>query len=101
MKEFRILLIIIDENNNENKIYDDLKQKLFDSLVKWENYRRMRWKIEEFFKFMKEELKLKNIHAYTKRSVYKHVYLNVLLIKTMINTGYRQIEEITRLIDFT
>lgn len=94
------LIDYYEDNNEEIKIYDDLKQKLFESLVKWEDYRRMRWKIEEFFKFMKEELKLKNIHAYTKRSVYKHVYLNVLLIGMMINTGYRKIKEITRLVDF-
>ncbi len=90
-----------EDNNEENKIYDNLKQKLFNLLVKWEDFRRMRWKIEEFFKFMKGELKLKNIPVYTKRSVYKHVYLNVLLIGMMISTGYREIKEITRLVDFT
>jgi hypothetical protein len=90
-----------DNNNEDIGIYNNLKQKLFESLINWEEYRRMRWKIEEFFKFMKEKLKLKNIHAYTKRSVYKHVYLNVLLIGMMISTGYRKIKEITRLVDFT
>ncbi|MBZ9570945.1 transposase [Methanobrevibacter sp. TMH8] len=90
-----------EDNNGEIKIYNDLKQKLFDSLVKWEDYRRIRWKIEEFFKFMKEKLKLKNIHAYTIISVYNHVYLNVLLIGMMISTGYRKIKEIKRIVDFT
>jgi IS4 transposase len=89
------------EKKYKNQIYIDLKQKLFNLLPKWEDYRRKRWKIEEFFKFLKIELKLKKIHAYTERSVYKHVYLNVLLIGMMINAGYREIEEITKLVNFT
>jgi len=90
-----------DQYDDPNQIYQYLKDKLFNLLPHWEDYRRQRWKIEEFFKFLKGELKLKKIHAYTKRSVYKHVYLNVLLIGIMISTGYRKIEEITRLVNFT
>lgn len=89
------------EEKYKNQIYNNLKQKLFSLLPKWEEYRKKRWKIEEFFKFLKIELKLKKIHAYTKKSVYKHVYLNVLLIGMMISTGYREVEEITRLVEFT
>jgi len=90
-----------DENKNDTGIYNYLKQKLFNLLPKWENFRRMRWKIEEFFKFMKENLKLSDIHAYTKKSVYKHVYLNVLLMGIMISKGYGGIKEIMKLVDFT
>ncbi|MDR2623060.1 MAG: hypothetical protein LBC39_00590 [Methanobrevibacter sp.] len=57
------------------------------------------WKIEEFFKFLKNELNLKDIHAYTKRSVYKYVYLNVLLVRILIFKGYKEIQEITGLVD--
>jgi len=89
------------EEKYQNPIYNHLKQKLFNLLPKWEDYRRKRWKIEETFKFLKEELKMKNIHAYTKRSVYKHVYLNVLLIGIIISKGYKKIEEISKLAEFT
>jgi len=89
------------EEKYKKSRYNNLKQKLFNLFPKWEEYRRRRWKIEEFFKFIKIELKLKKIHAYTKRSVYKHVYLNVLLMGIMINTGYREIKEITNLLNFT
>jgi len=89
------------EKEYKNPIYNYLKQKLFQLLPKWKDYRRQRWKIEETFKFLKQELKMKNIHAYTKRSVYKHVYLNVLLIGIMISKGYKKIEEISNLVEFT
>jgi len=89
------------EEKYRTKIYEHLRQRLFNLLPKWEDFRRMRWKIEEFFKFMKVELKLTNIHAYTKKSIYKHVYLNVLLIGIMISKGYSEIEEIIKLVDFT
>ena len=90
-----------DEKKDDTGIYEYLKQKLFNLLPKWEDFRRMRWKIEEFFKFMKTNLKLNNIHAYTMKSVYKHVYLNVLLIGMIISKGYREIKEIRKLINFT
>jgi hypothetical protein len=81
-------------------IYEYLRQKLFNLLPKWEDFRRVRWKIEKVFDFLKNELKLKNIHAYTKRSVYKHVYLNVLLMGILISKGYKEIKEINNLVDF-
>ncbi|MCC7553842.1 MAG: transposase [Methanobacteriaceae archaeon] len=74
-------------------MYNYLKQKLFNLLSKWKDYRRQRWKIEETFKFLKEELKMKNINPYTKRSVYKHVYLNVLLIGILISKGYNKLKK--------
>jgi hypothetical protein len=82
-------------------IYHYLREKLIHLLPKWEDFRRSRWKIEKVFDFLKNELKLKNIHAYTKNSVYKHVYLNVLLMGILISKGYNEIEEIITLVDFT
>ncbi|WP_394325411.1 hypothetical protein [Methanobrevibacter arboriphilus] len=89
------------EEKYKTQTYANLKEKLFNLLTHWEDYRRRRWKIEEFFKFLKIELKLKKIHAYTKKSTYKHVYLNVLLIGMMISTGYREIKEVRNLVNFT
>jgi hypothetical protein len=82
-------------------IYHYLREKLINLLPKWEDFRRSRWKIEKVFDFLKNELKLKNIHAYTSNSVYKHVYLNVLLMGILISNGYNGIEEIITLVDFT
>jgi len=89
------------EGKYKKGIYHYLKEKLINLLPKWEDFRRARWKIEKVFDFLKNELKLKNIHAYTKRSVYKHVYLNVLLMAILISKGYNEIEEIIKLVDFT
>jgi hypothetical protein len=88
-----------DINNHKNPIYKSLREKLFNLLPKWGNFRLTRWKIEEFFKFLKNELDLKDIHAYTKRSVYKYVYLNVFLVGILISKGYNEIQEITGLVD--
>ena len=89
------------EKSHYVPVYSYLKNKLIDLLPKWEDFRRKRWKIEEVFKFLKNKLKLKNIHAYTKRSVYKHTYLNVLLMGILISKGYKEIEAITKLADYT
>ncbi|MDR0900822.1 MAG: transposase [Methanobrevibacter sp.] len=67
---------------------------------KWEDFRRNRWKIEKVFEFMKDQLKSKSIHTYTKRSVFKHMFLNVLLMGLIVNMGYGTIERITKLVNF-
>jgi hypothetical protein len=46
------LLDYFDVNNPRNPIYKALGEQLFDLLPKWEDFRRKRWKIEEFFKFL-------------------------------------------------
>lgn len=89
------------EGKYKKGIYFYLKEKLISLLPKWKDFRRARWKIEKVFDFLKNELKLKDIHAYTMRSVYKHVYLNVLLMGILISKGYNEIEEIIKLVDFT
>jgi transposase len=101
IKRLQNLLEYFTEEKYQTGIYDYLRQKLFNLLTKWEHFRRKRWIIEKIFDFLKNELKLKKIHAYTKRSVYKHVYMNVLLIGILISKGYNEIEEITKLVDFT
>lgn len=64
----------LDYFNYKNKsgaIYQQLRERSFELLPKWEDFRRTRWKIEKIFQFLKENLGLGHIHAYTKRSVYK------------------------------
>lgn len=90
-----------DHNNKSGAIYKTLRERLFELLPKWEDFRRTRWKIEKVFQFLKQNLGLGHIHAYTKRSVYKKAYLNVLLLGILISQGYNEIQEIYAMINFT
>jgi len=90
-----------DHNNKSGAIYKTLRERLFELLPKWEDFRRTRWKIEKVFQFLKQNLGLGHIHAYTKRSVYKKAYLNVLLLGILISQGYNEIQEIIKLKKFT
>lgn len=89
-----------DFKNKSGKIYEYLRLKLFEILPHWKNYRRPRWKIEKVFEFLKLNLGLGYIHAYTTKSVSKKAYLNVLLIGILISEGYNQIQEIMTLVNF-
>jgi hypothetical protein len=90
-----------DYENKPGIIYEKLRERLFELLPKWKDFRRTRWKIEKVFQFLKENLGFGRIHAYTKRSVYKKAYLNVLLLGILISEGYNEIQEISKLINFT
>jgi len=90
-----------DYENKSGAIYQKLREQLFELLPKWDNFRRTRWKIEKVFQFLKGNLGLGHIHAYTKRSVYKKAYLNVLLLGILISYGQNEIQEIYALENFT
>ena len=90
-----------DYENKSGAIYKILRERLFELLPKWETFRRTRWKIEKVFQFLKENLGLGHIHAYTKRSVYKKAYLNVLLLGLLISYGQNEIQEISAMENFT
>jgi len=60
-----------DIHNKSGAIYDMLREKLFDLLDNWKDFRRQRWTIEKVFEFLKENLDLGYIHAYTLKSVSK------------------------------
>ena len=45
-------------------------------------------KIEDFFKLLKQELNLREIHKYTPKSIEKTVYLNVFLGALIIAQGF-------------
>jgi len=90
-----------DHKNKSGSIYKKLRERLFELLPKWEDFRRTRWKIEKVFQFLKENLGLGHIHAYTKRSVYKKAYINVLLLGIIISYGQNEIQEIYAMENFT
>ena len=45
-------------------------------------------KIEDFFKLLKQELNLREIHKYTPKSIEKTLYLNVFLGALIISQGF-------------
>ncbi|KZX15993.1 transposase [Methanobrevibacter curvatus] len=89
-----------DFKNKPGKIYEYLREKLFEILPNWKNFRHPRWKIEKVFEFLKINLELGKIHAYTLKSVSKKVYLTVFLMEILILEGYNEIQEIILLVNF-
>lgn len=49
------------------------------------------------FKLAKKSLDLEKIHRYTQKSVAKHVFLNVLLLGTIISLGYNSKKQLQSL----
>ncbi|MCC7554340.1 MAG: transposase [Methanobacteriaceae archaeon] len=89
------IINLLDYFNTHNKvglIYEKLRERLFELLLKWEDFRQNRWKIEKYFSFLKLNLKLDKIHIYTKHSIYKNAYLNVLLLRLLISHGQKEIK---------
>ena len=66
----------------KKQFYNNLKHELFKRLDKWEKFKPIRGKIEDFFKLLKQGLNLRQIHKYTPKSVAKTVYLNVFFRST-------------------
>lgn len=66
-------------------------------LEKWKTYKGLRSKIEDFNKLITDALSLRRIHRYTKQSIRKTSYLNVLLAGIIIKQGFRTKKEIQRL----
>ena len=72
----------------KKQFYNNLKHELFKRLDKWEKFKPIRGKIEDFFKLLKQGLNLRQIHKYTPKSVAKTVYLNVFLGALIISQGF-------------
>ena len=72
----------------KKQFYNNLKHELFKRLDKWEKFKPIRGKIEDFFKLLKQGLNLRQIHKYTPKSVAKTVYLNVFLGSLIISQGF-------------
>lgn len=58
-------------------------------MEKWKNYKGIRSKIEDFNKILKQTLSLRRIHHYTKVSICKTTYLNLLLAGFITLQGFR------------
>ena len=85
------------ENRNKD-LYREITSKSRKMLKKWKDYKGIRSKIEDFNKILKQALSLRRIHHYTKESIYKTTYLNVLLAGLITSQGYktkRTIQQLT------
>ncbi len=55
---------------------------------RWQDFKYIRSIIEDMFKLAKKSLDLEKIHRYTRKSITKHVSLNVLLLGTITTLGH-------------
>ena len=70
------------------KLYNTLKTELLKKLAKWEHYKPISGKIEDFFKLCKLGLSLKKLHKYTPESAKRTTILTVFLAGLITTTGY-------------
>lgn len=83
--------------NKKKNLYRGLTQKSKEMMQRWKSYKGIRSKIEDFNKILKQALSLRRIHHYTKESINKKTYLNVLLAGLITSQGFRTKKEIQRL----
>ena len=66
-------------------------------IINWKKFKKIRGKIEDFFKLTKKGLRNNKFHKYTKESIAKTSYLLVLLTGIIIKQGYNESESIQKL----
>ena len=74
--------------------YKLLKEQIIELLSNWKNFRKIKWRIEKLFSFLKLELKLDKVHAYYAKPVEKNVYVNVLLANLLFGFAGDKLREI-------
>lgn len=83
--------------DRNKELYSALSQNSKEMMKNWKSYKGIRSKIEDFNKILKECLSLRKIHQYTKESINKNTYLNVLLAGLITLQGFRTKKAIQRL----
>ena len=58
-------------------------------LENWKEYKPVRGIIEDFFKAAKEAFGLGKFHSFTNKSMYKNIYLCLLLTTIVVQTGFK------------
>jgi hypothetical protein len=76
--------------NRDKSLYKALANKAKEMLENWKDYKGIRSKIEDFNKLFKEALFLRIIPHYTKESISKTVWSNVLLGGIITSFGFRR-----------
>ena len=86
-----------NEKNPNKELYEELVRRSKEKLENWKDYKGIRSKIEDFNKLLKSCFSLRRIHKYTKESMHRTVFLNVLLGGLITASGFRTKKEIQRL----
>ena len=79
------------------ELYCHLKRALRSFLERWERYKPIRSRIEDFIKVGKEAFGWGVVHRYTARSAAKYVALGVLLVGLVIQMGFQDKQALQRL----
>jgi hypothetical protein len=74
--------------------YKLLRKQIIELLSNWKDFRKLRWRIEKLYSFLKLELKLDKVHAYHAKPVEKNVYVNVLLSNLLFRFAGDDLREI-------
>ena len=69
-------------------IIKSITNKLYDLLKNWKDLKPIRGQIEDFFKVAKNTFGLGQFHSYTTESMYKNIYLCLLLTALVIQQDY-------------
>ncbi len=97
LSQFNYSLEFFITRNKKEDIYKYLVSKFKKLFTKWKKYKKIRGKIEDFFKLTKKGLKNNKFHKYTKESIAKTSYLLVLLTEIIISQVYNDSESIPKL----
>ena len=71
------------------KLTKHLQKLLLIKLENWKEYKPIRGIIEDFFKAAKGAFGLGKFHSFTDKSMYKNIYLCLLLTTIVVQTGFK------------
>ena len=93
------------EFEENKKLIEHLERLLLIKLENWKEYKPTRGIIEDFFKAAKGAFGLGKFHGYTDKSMYKNIYLCLLLTAIVVQCGFKTKTQLQQLaegkIDFT
>ncbi len=97
LSRFNYPLEFFKIKNRKEDIYKYLVSKFKKLITHWKKFKKIRGKIEDFFKLTKKGLKNNKFHKYTRESVAKTSYLLVLLTGLIITQKYNDSKSIQKL----
>ena len=77
------------EIEDNKKLTRHLQKLLLIKLENWKDYKPTRGIIEDFFKAAKGAFRLGKFHSFTDKSMYKNIYLCLLLTAIVVQTGFK------------
>jgi transposase len=97
LSKFSYPLEVFKYGKSRKQLYRNLYRRFKALLYHWKDYRSIRSKIEDFFKFMKNGVGYSKIPVYTYKSAAKNTFLNVLLaglIVAHLTLGNKEIQRL-------